>query len=413
MQSVARMEEVSMALLMPTPAGTSLLSACSQKISRKSSSTSSSRKRSTRTRKGMLPTRPCSASLRQTLPRNWSSSRAWRRPRRGCLASTRKKSKSQLLYPYSVACLTSGLSNTLMGICGCCASVCCMLRARKWRITGSWWFSMSEKASTLKRTGAAGWSADANWSSRRNSAMWAVSCSSKSVSRQPRLSSTRTTEAASLGLASAAASASSRAAPPPSGSSGMACSSSAKCDQSDASRSNAWPRAGGGACGWRATCRARCSRYSSPPDLAMYPCMPLVAARSGTSSAAKAKNSTGVGRCCGSTAERNWLRWSPLKCSTIGRSAPAACSSGWARHASVSAEVPPAGRENHGQSASCSPRAVSSDARRQRSLLVQRATSASVEHSPSRSAPSASSHAAPSRSHSPARWRQWAKASLR
>eukprot|EP00962_Isochrysis_galbana_P029729 scaffold9553_cov114-Isochrysis_galbana.AAC.20 len=144
----------------------------------------------------------------------------------------------------------------------------------------------------------------------------------------------------------------------------------------------------------------------------MYPCMPLVAARSGTSSAAKAKNSTGVGRCCGSTAERNWLRWSPLKCSTIGRSAPAACSSGWARHASVSAEVPPAGRENHGQSASCSPRAVSSDARRQRSLLVQRATSASVEHSPSRSAPSASSHAAPSRSHSPARWRQWAKASL-
>eukprot|EP00967_Tisochrysis_lutea_P068350 scaffold89534_cov27-Tisochrysis_lutea.AAC.3 len=54
-----------------------------------------------------------------------------------------------------------------------------------------------------------------------------------------------------------------------SGSSGMAWSPMAKCTHSDASKSIAWPRAAGFAFGWRATCSARCSRYSRAPDLAM------------------------------------------------------------------------------------------------------------------------------------------------
>ena len=46
-----------------------------------------------------------------------------------------------------------------------------MFRARKWRKTGSWWFSINEKASTLKRYGAAGFSEAANWSKSLKSAM--------------------------------------------------------------------------------------------------------------------------------------------------------------------------------------------------------------------------------------------------
>ena len=99
MQSVDRIADASACFALPEIAlsGMRVASACSQKISRKSCRTSESWKRSTRTRKGIEATRPWSASLRQTLPKNCIMRSAWRRPSRWCFARVRKKSKSQLL----------------------------------------------------------------------------------------------------------------------------------------------------------------------------------------------------------------------------------------------------------------------------------------------------------------------------